>query len=88
MKNLYQTAGAHLRLLADPTHGDAVQVVHGRCRGDQLIPIKAFGKNLGGSGLKYLLTVGAIFFREAVNNPLGLQRLTFDYQPFLHAFVF
>jgi hypothetical protein len=53
-----------------------------------LVPIKALGKNLRGVGLKYLLAMGAILFGEPVENPLCLQRLTFDHQPLLHSFLF
>jgi hypothetical protein len=62
--------------------------MHDHCCGDQLIPIKAFGKNLGGPGLKDLLAMGTILFREPVNNPLGLERLTLNDEPLLHSFVF
>ena len=88
MKNLHQAAGANLSLFTDPPHRDAVQVVHDRCRRDQLIAIKAFGKNLRGVSLKHLLAMRTVLLGKPKEYPLGLQRLTFDHQPLLHPFFF
>jgi hypothetical protein len=42
MKAFHEGSGIDLELFADPTEGDAVQIVHGGGRGHQLIAVEIF----------------------------------------------
>ena len=43
MEDFNQRPQADVNLLNEPSHGNAMQIVHGRSRGQQLVPIKASG---------------------------------------------
>src|SRR4030067_1544225 len=45
MKDFDQRPQADVDLLDDSSHGNAVQIMHGRSRGQQLVSIEAFGQN-------------------------------------------
>jgi len=87
MKAFHEGSRVDLELLADPTEGDPVQIVHDGGRGEQLIAVEILRQDSRGRGLKGLSAMGTILSGEPIQEGLGLQRLTLQYQPVPQAFI-
>jgi hypothetical protein len=81
MKDRDQRAGFQADLRADPSQGDAFQVVHRGGVGDQLVSVEAFGQNPGGPRLNVAATAGAIRFGRSIEEAPGLQGAALDDHP-------
>jgi hypothetical protein len=87
VKAFYETPGIGLQLFADASQRNAVQVVHRRCIGHQLVAIEVFGEHSGGRRLEGSPTLGTIAFGKPIDQRFSPKRMTFHDEPLGVTFI-
>ena len=65
-----------------------MKIVHHRRLGCNLVTLECFGKYARGLRPENMVTMSALLMGEMIENPLGLDRLTFNHGSILYLFEF
>jgi hypothetical protein len=88
MEGFDQRPQAHVDLLNDSPHGNAMEIVQGSGGCNQLVSIEALWQNPRRRGLISLPTTRTVSLRQKVENPLRPQGRNIDYTMLFDSFIF
>ncbi len=88
MEYLHQTACPYAGGFADTSHGKTIEVIHGDCIGDELVPIQAFGKYPGRLMPERLPTTATMSLGQEEKNSLRFVRRSINDAALFHSLVF